>query len=683
MKRELNYMSYLGILDIPLFAVLFFFSDGITPADNPFLTVWMAASVGGYIGLGEVFLYTSRLRDLLLDEVTREWRGDLSLLAWAYFAYRGNPTGYLTLTLAVLLTVHYVRLVYLRCTASDEVKQDAYEREAVVPSSQRIEANSANMSAENTTVATITNRTRRPSLSFDDIVGMEEVKAKLLSAGTEVMNKPSGKETRNGILLNGEPGNGKTMFAEALAGQLKLPYLPVSIGDVASKWVNQTTEQVVKVFADARAQAPCLLFIDEIDSLLKDRSRSTSSDSESDNVVNAILTELVNIRRHGVVVMAATNHLDRLDPAAIREGRFDFKIEIPAPDKAARIAILSNTLNKLLRPTASAQPQGSKWFSKKAPTTVQTSTAVAVDDSAVERAAGRWAGFSAARLTAIGKETPSTLKTLGSHVVTFEVLMQALRSVQGRAAQLPENTPTLDKLHMATSLSAQLLSLSNRMIHISQVEELGGRVPRGVLFYGVPGTGKTLTARALAKSTGWAFLEVSGTDLIREPTRIEKVMKTAADLRPCIVFIDEADEVLADRAYSHNAAVTNSLLTAMDGAGGQVRDVIFIAATNYPEKMDDAALRGGRFTEKVEFLVPEVTQIMAMVEQWKKNLSIPHEPAFDSNAIAVCLHGLAHADITAVLQAAIDQAASRRIIDNHAVLEMEDITSGRQVVGCE
>ena len=653
MPKELSlFLDISYLLHIPLFVCLYFFSDGITPTDNPYLTVWMAFSVGGFLGRGELFLYSVPWHHWFTNSNVRSWRGDGVLFAWLFFAYRGNPSGYLTWMLAGVLVVHYLRLGYLRATATPETKQRAYDYDFAPPEATRTLSGLDDEAASS--APALSYRARRPALSFEDVVGMTEVKARLLAAGQEVMAKPAGKAGRNGILLHGEPGNGKTLFAEALAGQLQLAFLPVSIGDVASKWVNQTTEQVKKVFADAKAQAPCLLFLDEIDSLIKERG--VGNDSEADRVVNTVLTELVNLRRYQVVVMAATNHLDRLDAAAVREGRFDYKIEIPAPDEAARLAILRQALAK-----------GSR---------------LVLDERAVARAASRWVGFSAARLTAIGLETPAALQRLGAPTVTFELLLQALRAVQGRAAQVPEHTPTLAQLHLPPAQREQLTGLANRMIHLHRVEELGGQVPRGVLFHGAPGTGKTLTARALARSTGWAFVEVRAAELVQDSGRMAALLRKAADWRPCILFLDEADEVLGDRRFAAApyASVTNALLTAMDGAGGQIRDVLFIAATNHPEQLDAAALRGGRFSEKVAFDLPELPQIEAMVAEWQRRLALPPAPGVDSQQIAQQLAGLAQANIMAILQGALDQAASRAVAQGRGTLEMRDIVQAREMV---
>lgn len=175
---------------------------------------------------------------------------------------------------------------------------------------------------------------RRPRFRFAEVAGMQAIKERLLAAGQEVIQGgQSGHPPRNGILLTGKPGNGKTYLAEALAGELNLPFLTLTYGDVASKWIGDMPARLPVAFQEARARAPCVLFFDEVDSLLSARE-TANMDGDSHKAVNIMLTELVDIRGTGVVVVAATNHLDRLDSAAVREGRFDFKIEIPPPRRA-------------------------------------------------------------------------------------------------------------------------------------------------------------------------------------------------------------------------------------------------------------------------------------------------------------------------------------------------------------
>lgn len=468
---------------------------------------------------------------------------------------------------------------------------------------------------------------RRPRIRFAEVAGMQAIKERLLAAGQEVIQgKPSGHPCRNGILLTGKPGNGKTFLAEALAGELNLPFLTLTYGDVASKWVGDMPSRLPLVFQEARTQAPCLLFFDEVDSLLSSRD-TANTDGDSIKAVNIMLTELVDIRGMGVIVVAATNHLDRLDNAAVREGRFDFKIEIPPPDAPARRHL------------------------------IQSHARGPLADSALTVATERWAEFSVARITAILNE--ANRRPNRSQPITYDDLQLALRTLQGRAGHFPENTPTLDQLVLSSEARMRLDSLAHRMARIVEIEAMGGSVPHGVLFYGPPGTGKTLCARSLAKTAQWAFLPISGLDLLTDPDRIDEILDEASELRPCVVFIDEADDVLADRRMGQSSVVTNKLLAAIDGSAGRIPDVLFIAATNHPDAMDAAALRGGRFTEKVAFGLPDEATVLDYLTQWQQRSKARLATDVSLADTARQLAGQPLANVQEILQMAVNLAIGR------------------------
>jgi len=488
-----------------------------------------------------------------------------------------------------------------------------------------------------------------PSITFADVAGMKELKATMLGAAKEVMTASAqGEKSRNGILLTGKPGNGKTMMAEALAGEVGLPFMPVTVGEVVSKWVGDTPERVKRAFTEAKAAAPCVLFLDEVDSLMSAR-KENSNNEESAKIVNVLLTELVNVRKSGVVVVAATNFVDRLDPAAIREGRFDFKIEVPPPDAEARAYLIKS------------KGKG------------------AVSAATVGIAVRRWAGFSVARINAIMEEAIRMPRSGAG--IDFDLLKKALRKIQGRAGNIPENTPTLDKLSMCDAMEHKLKSLANRMEKIAEIEAMGGSVPRGVLFYGPPGTGKSLMARALAKTADWAFLPVSGMDLMSSPDRIDRLTEEASDLRPCIVFIDEADDVFKDRRYSSNPALTNKLLAMMDGAGGHIPDVLFVAATNHANSMDQAALRGGRFTEKIEFGLPDQCAIEKFLMAWYMDTPAELADEVGFPDVAAMLLGQPIANVKEIMQAAVNHAIENIDHDqDYATVTMNDIRRAENTV---
>lgn len=493
----------------------------------------------------------------------------------------------------------------------------------------------------------------RPRYNFSVVRGMQETRTLLLEAGDEILK---GSGACNGILLTGDPGNGKTFLAEALAGEMQLPIIQATFGDMNSKWVGETTERAMQVFQDAIAQAPCVLFLDEIDSILVNRGGNFGADSEAPKTVNAILTKLVDIRWRNVVVIAATNYPDRLDSASIREGRFDYKIEIPNPDYEARVGLLEEGAAKAgLLPVRDA----------------------------ILIAAARWEGFSVARIKGLTQEMQRFART-GKKNPDFDDLLGMLRKVQGfKGSPLPENTLALSDLNFDADIKERLISIARRMDDIEAVERFGGTVPSGVLFYGPPGTGKTATAMALAKSTDWAFLQTSGQDLIAKEDEMERLVKRAADLRPCILFIDEADDILANRCMSPQTKMaTNKLLTLMQGAGGKFKDVLFIAATNHPDLIDEAVLRGGRFTEKVEFRLPGQEVVANFVDEWMKNSKARFEADFHPATVAEILVGQSLANVQEVLSCAVNNAISRMQRSDDAGVNLRDIEAGLYTVTC-
>lgn len=480
-------------------------------------------------------------------------------------------------------------------------------------------------------------RAKVPSKTFAQILGNDAVKSRLLEAGKLAMNGRSqaSREPRNGVLLHGDPGNGKTAFAEALAGELKLPFLQLSVADVASKWVGEKTSRIRQAFDQALQSQPCMLFIDEIDALLEARDGNSGGVKEDRDAVNALLTLMVDVRAHRVLLVAATNHLDRLDGAGIREGRFDFKVEITAPDAVARRGLLAAGMRSNL-------------------------PGVQVSDAVLDAVSDRWNGFSAKRILAVTEELPSYLD--GRSVATFDDFMGALRVLQGQRGTSLEGAKPLAELVLAPDAKEAIELIVGRMADPEYTERHGGTLPTGVLLFGPPGTGKTATCKAIAKELGWAFLPATGAALARSPKDLEKLYQKAKELRPAIIFIDEADELLKNREYSQYTEATNTLLTLTEGVNQRVKDVVWIAATNNPEQIDPALLRGGRFTEKILLDLPSLEQIAQHLQRWLDARSVQFEEGFTATAFAGLVGQVSIANGEAVAQAALNRAVARRAV---------------------
>lgn len=491
-------------------------------------------------------------------------------------------------------------------------------------------------------------RMSKANVTFADIEGNEAIKVRLKDAALQITaRRKEGAKPRNGILLHGEPGNGKDLFAEGLAGELGLPFIQLAYADVASQWVGEKSARVRQAFEQAKRHQPCLFFINEIDSFLESRDGGRGDGVKEDrDLVNAMLTLMVDLRLTRVVIVAATNHIDRLDSAGVREGRFDFKVEITPPDEPARIGLLRRGLRQNLK-------------------------GVKVDDQVLVSVAKRWNGFSSKRILAVTEELSSFLKSKGSSAAGYEDFMGALRQLQGQRGHVPENVKPLEELVFSPVTRDMLEQIVGRMTDPEHTERHGGTLPTGVLFSGPPGTGKTAAAKALAKAIGWAFLPVTGADLARDPKKLEAIYKKAQDLRPAIIFIDEADELVRSREYSPSTESTNKLLTIMDGVGDRVRDVVWIAVTNHPDQIDAALLRGGRFTEKVRFEKPSAADLARHIVIWLQSRNVQLEAGLDGMSVGQLVGNSSIADAEAVVQAALNRAVARR--QSPVIVSREDV----------
>jgi transitional endoplasmic reticulum ATPase len=411
---------------------------------------------------------------------------------------------------------------------------------------------------------------------------------------------------------------------------------------------------ISNTFAYARRSSPCVFFIDEIDSFIKSRDAAGAS-NESLHITNTLLTEIVGLRGSKVILIGATNFFANLDAAAVREGRFDYKIEITPPDEAARIGLIQAGVRKY-------------------------GVGLEVDPEQSLSVAKRWHGFSVARIMAICKALPEVAEKAGHVQIRLEQWMAALREVQGRSGKLPENTKSLSELVLEPGTKNALALISTRLKDVGRIEAMGGTLPTGVLFHGPSGTGKTAAARALAKEVGWAFLSVAGPDLLSDRTKLESLFAEAKDIRPTIIFIDEADDILRNRQYSSTPDMVNKLLVLMDGAEDRVGDVVWVAATNNPDQIEPALLRSGRFTEKVLFTPPPQDQVPGHISMWLKKKDVSLENALDNFDVAEMLAGQTIADIEGVLQYALNCAIESCSENSRPVIKQEDMNRALSVV---
>ena len=423
---------------------------------------------------------------------------------------------------------------------------------------------------------------------FSDVGGMETLKQEVRDTVGLVLEHPDDAERYgiewNGILLHGPPGVGKTFFARAIAGEYDLNLMHVSTGDLIGGIQGQSAQNIDKAFQMASQNLPCLLFFDEFDSIAQ--RRDNSPDQESRRTVNQLLTSLEAYRdERRLLVMAATNDVSHLDPAVIRPGRFDRQIRIDLPDAKAREAIFKAELDD--RPTAAD---------------VELTELVRRTEGLTPAAIAKIVDTAALEVFREATESGRNMELDSGH------LLRAVERHGGQDRPLVEHW-TWDSLILDPAIKAQLRQLQAVIEDPEAAVRFGVEPPTGLLLAGPPGTGKTSVAKVLAAQAKSSFYPISGADVISKwvgesERNIRQLFERARANRPSIVFIDEIDAIAASRGQveTHDSHV-NQLLSEIDGVSGQ-RGVFVIGATNRPDQLDPALLRGGRLSRTIVLGLP-------------------------------------------------------------------------------
>lgn len=465
-----------------------------------------------------------------------------------------------------------------------------------------------------------------PVLRFSDVGGMNSLKAQVRRVVETIhLHREQAQRygiVRNGILIHGPPGCGKTFFAQAIAGEFGLRFLRVSLERAVSKYVGGAPEAIERVFREAQAATPCLLFFDEFDAIACKRHDVLTLHEQQ--MVNGLLQQLDAHRNvPGLLIVAATNRFEDLDPAVIREGRFDYKIKISRPDVGARRAILRVLLRD--RPRAPRLDMA--------------------------RLAHDLEGFSAAQIQNLVDE--AALIALEAGVPIADRHLRAAYRAHATANRYGGVKLGWDELILPVE-TKQKLQLIERFIENPQLaRDLGVAPPTGILLFGPPGTGKTTIARVLASETEASFLAVNAADVFSKwlgdsERRVKELFTRARDQVPAIIFIDEIDALLERRGdalsggdHARNAVV-NTFLAEMDGLDMSAR-IFVIGATNRAELLDEALLRPGRLGEAIEIALPDTTRRTTLLKLFSKKMHLA--PSVDLERLAAQTEGASGADL--------------------------------------
>ena len=450
-----------------------------------------------------------------------------------------------------------------------------------------------------------------PRITYDELGGLKNEVLKIREMVELPMRHPElfdkiGVEAPKGVLLYGPPGTGKTLLAKAVAGETNAHFISLSGPEIMSKYYGESEEKLREIFTQAEENSPSIIFIDEIDSIAPKRDE-VSGDVEK-RIVSQLLTLMDGMKSRGkVVVIAATNRPDSIDPALRRPGRFDREIEIGIPDDKERFEILSIHTRGMPIDKNVDLEQISKI----------THGFVGADLEVLSKEAAMRSLRRILPEIDLDEEKVSS-EILQKIQITSEDFRDALKEVKPsalREVQVQIPNVSWDDVGGLDQLKEELREAVEWPIKYKEAfDYVNVETPKGILLYGPPGTGKTLIAKALAKMTESNFISIKGPELLSKwvgesEKGIREIFRKARQAAPCIIFLDEIDALVPRRSNGSSGShvtenVVSQILTEIDGLE-ELHNVLIIGATNRLDIVDEALLRPGRFDRIIEVPNPD------------------------------------------------------------------------------
>ncbi|GBE62462.1 cell division cycle protein [Babesia ovata] len=508
-------------------------------------------------------------------------------------------------------------------------------------------------------------------LGYEEIGGMDKQLSKIrelieLPLLHPEVYKAVGISPPKGVILHGPPGTGKTLIARAIASETGAHCVIINGPEIMSKHVGESEAKLRRAFEKASKNAPAIIFIDEIDSIATKREKSPSELER--RIVSQLLTLMDGIEpSKNVVVLAATNRINSIDMALRRFGRFDREIEIAACDEDERYEILKiKTRTMRLSPDVSLRK-----IAKECHGYVGADIAQLCFEAAMCCIRENLASLDMLQFE--DKVSPEVLNKL---VIQNRHFAEALAicnpsTLRERRVQIPETT--WDDVGGLEDVKKELIETVQYPVeHPEKFRKFGQASSKGVLFYGPPGCGKTLLAKAIAHECNANFISIKGPELLtmwfgESEANVRELFDKARAAAPCILFFDEIDSIAKTRGGAGGGSssgseaadrVINQILTEIDGVNVK-KPIFIIAATNRPDILDPAICRPGRLDQLIYISLPDLKSRESIFKAALKNS--PLAPDVNIRKMAEALDGYSGADIAEICHRAAREAIRESI----------------------
>ncbi|MFN6473005.1 MAG: AAA family ATPase [Nostoc sp. SerVER01] len=481
-------------------------------------------------------------------------------------------------------------------------------------SSSRVRSNSTDAATpmDNADDVTPASANKNSKASWQGVGGLGDVLKEIRELVEIPLKRPDllaklGLEPPRGVLLVGPPGTGKTLTARVLAEELELNYIAINGPEVMSKYYGEAEARLRSIFEKATRSAPCLIFIDEIDSLAPDRSQV---EGEVEKRLVAQLLGLMDgfAKTEGVLVLAATNRPDYLDPALRRPGRFDREVHFRVPDRNGRLEILTILTNAM-------------------PLDTSVNLGAIADLAVGFVGADIKALCQKAAYIALRRQVPSLNSPIPENMTVMQQdFLEAIKEIKPsvlRSVAIEVPSVSWDDIGGLDDVKQKLQeSVEGALLYPELYEQTKAKPPRGILLWGPPGTGKTLLAKAIASQARANFIAVNGPELLSRwvgaaEQSVRELFRKARQAAPCVVFVDEIDTLAPARGrFTGDSGVSDrvvgQLLTELDGLH-ECPKVLLVGATNRPETLDPALLRAGRLDLQIKIDLPDPASRLAIL----------------------------------------------------------------------